>query len=125
MKGKAYFGIIPAILFCVGISSALAENAPALAGQEKDAAADCSTAEDDIAKLNAEKMPTSDKAVDGVLGVTPIGLVTNVVTGGDKMEEGQKMEAEEHNKKIEARIEEIRKTCPESANSDSPLPGSD
>lgn len=125
MKGKTFLRIIPAILFCVGISPALAENAPALAGQAKDAAADCSTAEDDIAKLNAEKMPTSDKAVDGILGVTPIGLVTNVVTGGDKMEEGQKTEAEEHNKKIDARIEEIRKVCPESANSDSPLPGSD
>jgi hypothetical protein len=72
---------------------------------------DCSTAQDDIARLEDEKQATSDKAVDGILGYTPVGLVANVATGGDKMEEEQKTDAEEHNKKIEERIAEIKAAC--------------
>ena len=77
----------------------------------EEATEDCSTAEDDISTLQHEKKKTSDKAVDGVLAFTPIGLVANVATGGDQMDQEQKMDAEEYNKHLDARIAEIKKAC--------------
>ena len=111
MKGKVFFGIISAALFSIGSLPAWAEDKSGIEGSEKDTAVNCATARDDVATLKAEKKKTSDRAVDGIFAITPIGLVTNLVTGGDKMGEEQKMDAEEYNKLIDQRIEEIQSTC--------------
>ena len=101
MKVKIVCGVIPAILFSISASNVWADSMPT----------DCSTAKEDITKLEQEKKATSDKTVGGILGYSPIGLVTNVATGGDKMEEDEKMDAEEFNRKIDERIAEIKTSC--------------
>jgi hypothetical protein len=111
MNKKLIYSVIPAVVFSISASLAWAEEAAGSAETGTTAAVDCSTAQDDIARLEDEKQATSDKAVDGILGYTPVGLVANVATGGDKMEEEQKTDAEEHNKKIEERIAEIKAAC--------------
>ena len=79
---------------------------------------DCSTAKADISTLEHEKEATSKKAVKGILAFTPIGLVANAATGGDKMDKEQKLSAEEYNKKIDERIAEIKAACGDAASSD-------
>ena len=66
----------------------------------------CTTAEADISALMSEKK--SDKTVSGLLSITPIGLLTNVATAPDDKE---KESIEEHNKMLDSKIAEIKKTC--------------
>ena len=48
----------------------------------------------------------------GVFAITPIGLVVNATTGGDKKADPNKqMQVDEYNKKIDERIAEIKKNC--------------
>ena len=108
MKSKILYCVIPAVLFSTGTSKAWADH------QE----VDCSTAKDDISTLEHEKKKTSDKAVGGILGFTPIGLVANVATGGDHMDKDQKMSAEEYNKKIDEHIADIKASCSDALSSD-------
>ena len=119
MKCKVLFGVIPAVLFSIGASQAWAEDVAGPADADTSAPVDCSTAKEDIATLEDEKKKTSDKAVGGILGFTPIGLVANVATGGDKMDEQEKLSAEEYNKKIDERIAQIKAACGDAAASDS------
>ena len=98
------YGVIPAVLFSIRASRAWAEDVAGPADAGTDAAMACSTAKDDLATLEDEKQATCDKAVDGVLSYTPVWLVANVATGGHKMDE-------EHNKKIDERMAEIKAAC--------------
>ena len=101
MKIKILNSMISVVMLSIGTTMAWAHH------QE----VDCSTAKDDISTLEGEKKATSDKAVDGILGFTPIGLVANVATGGDQMDEDQNMSAEEYNKKIDEHIADIKASC--------------
>ena len=83
----------------------------------------CSTAKADISTLEHEKKKTSDKAVGGILAFTPIGLVANAATGGDKMDKQQKLSAEEYNKKIDEHIAEIKAACPDALSADDSTDG--
>ena len=103
MKHKILYGVIPAVLFSMGVSQAWAE----------DAAVDCSTAKADISTLEHEKKATSDKVAKGILGFTPIGLIVNAATGEDKMDKDQKLSAEEYNKKLDEHIARIKAACPD------------
>ena len=67
---------------------------------------DCATAEDDIARLEQQKVSTGG----GLLSITPIGLVADAVTSSDE-DDKKEQDAKEHNSKIDAQIEEIRRTC--------------
>jgi hypothetical protein len=99
------------VLLSVGASQAWAEDAAGPADADTSAPVDCSTAKDDLSTLQHEKEKTSDKAVGGILAFTPIGLVADAATGEDKMDKQQKLSAEEYNKKIDARISEIKAKC--------------
>jgi len=66
----------------------------------------CTTAEADISTLTSQKQ--SDQAVSGLLSITPVGLLTNAATSPDDKE---KASIEEHNKMIDAKIADIKKTC--------------
>ena len=125
MKRKVVYGVISAALLSISASYSWAEQVTGPADADTSAPVDCSTAKDDISTLEHEKKKTSDKAVGGILAFTPIGLVTNVATGGDKMDEEQKLSAEEYNKKIDERIAQIKKACPDAAALDSPAFSSD
>lgn len=99
------------MLFAISASLAWAEDVAGSANAGTTAPVDCPTAKDDLAKLEEGKLATSDKAVDGILGYTPVGIVTNVAAGGDTMDEEQKVEAEAHNKEIDGRIADIKAAC--------------
>jgi len=118
MKSKIIYGVIPAVLFSIGVSQAWAEDTVGPADADTSLPVDCSTAKDDLSTLQHEKKKTSDKAVGGILAFTPIGLVANVATGGDKMDKDQKLSAEEYNKKIDERIAQIKAACPDALSAD-------
>jgi len=124
MKSKIIYGVIPAVLFSISTSLAWAEDAAAPSDTAGPADADtslpvdCSTSKEDISTLEHEKEKTSKKAVGGILAFTPIGLVANAATGGDKMDKEQKLSAEEYNKKIDERIAQIKAACGDAASSE-------
>lgn len=117
MKNKRIYDLIPAVFIAFCASPVIAENMSVPANADTNAPVDCSTAKADISTLENEKKATSDKAVDGVLGFTPIGLIANVATGGDKMDKEEKLSAEEYNKKIDARIAQIKAACSDDTSS--------
>jgi hypothetical protein len=118
MKSKLIYGVIPAVLFSISASQAWAEDTAGPADADTSAPVDCSTAKDDISTLQHEKEKTSDKAVGGILAFTPIGLVADAATGGDKMDKAQKLSAEEYNKKIDERIAQIKAKCSDALSAD-------
>lgn len=69
----------------------------------------CATAEGDLRALQHEKTHVTQQIAAGVTAIVPIGLVVGVVTGteGTKFE----MATGEYNKKIDAKIAEIKQTC--------------
>lgn len=115
MKRKLIYGVIPALLISFPASQVSAEDSIGPADADTSVQVDCSTAKVDISTLEHEKEATSKKAVGGVLGFTPIGLIANVATGGDKMDKEQKLSAEEYNKKIDEKIAQIKSTCGDDA----------
>jgi hypothetical protein len=91
-------------LCAAGVScSALAEDQPAI---------DCSTASEDIAHLQHEKKSADERKVKGVLSIMPIGIAINAATGGyKKADPNKEMEIDEYNKRIDARIADIKQHC--------------
>lgn len=67
---------------------------------------DCATAEDDIARLEQQKVSVGG----GLLSITPIGLVADAATSSDEKDK-KEQEAKAHNSKLDAQIEEIKRTC--------------
>jgi hypothetical protein len=120
MKSKIIYGVIPAVLFSIGASQVWAEDTAGPADADTSAPVDCSTAKDDISTLQHEKEKTSKKAVGGIFAFTPIGLVANAATGGDKMDKDQKLSAEEYNKAIDERIAQIKAACSDALAPDDP-----
>ena len=101
MKLNLLTGTLSAAILALGSTSAWS-------GQQNPT--DCSTAADDIAHLQHEKKSTDERKVKGVLSITPIGLITNAVTSGDK-DKNKEMEINEYNQKITDRIAEIKQNC--------------
>ena len=122
MNAKILYAVIPAVLFSISASQTWAVDTAGPADADTSAPVDCSTAKDDLSTLQHEKKKTSDKAVRGFLAFTPIGLVANAATGGDKMDKDQKLSAEEYNKKIDAHIAKIKAACPDVMSADESAP---
>ena len=72
---------------------------------------DCSNAKEDIAHLKHEKKSTDERAVKGVMGILPIGLVVNAVGSSTKHDPKEEMEIKQYNQKITDRINEIEAKC--------------
>ncbi len=70
---------------------------------------DCSTAAADIKTLTAEKARTSQEIEDGVGSIIPIGAVAHMFGGSEK--ESLEIGTGEYNKKLDAKIAEIRQQC--------------
>lgn len=104
MKNKILLGLVPAAMMLLGSSMAWAD----------DAKIDCSTASDDVAELQAEKKSTSNKKAKGIFAITPIGMIANATSSGDKKTDAEKMDIEEYNKKLDAHIARIQAACPDS-----------
>jgi hypothetical protein len=70
---------------------------------------DCSTAAADIKTLTSEKARTSQEIEDGASSIIPIGAVAHMLGGSEK--EGLEIGTGEYNKKLDAKISEIKTQC--------------
>ena len=70
---------------------------------------DCSTAEADIKLLDSEKARTSQEIEDGASSIIPIGAVAHMFGGSEK--ESFEIGTGEYNKKLDEKIDEIKKKC--------------
>jgi hypothetical protein len=70
---------------------------------------DCSTAAADIKTLNSEKARTSQEIENGASSIIPIGAVAHIFGGSEK--ESLEIGTGEYNKKLDAKIAEIKKQC--------------
>jgi hypothetical protein len=69
----------------------------------------CKTAHEDLRILEQEKARTEEQILNGVTAITPAGAATGILMGT----EGEKIEVAtgEYNDKLEAKINEIKRTC--------------
>ena len=72
-------------------------------------AIDCSTAAADIETLNSEKARTSQEIEAGASSIIPVGAVAHMFGGSEK--ESFEIGTGEYNKKLDAKIAEIKKQC--------------
>ena len=70
---------------------------------------DCSTAEADIKLLTSEKARTAQEIENGVSSIVPIGAVAHVFGRSEK--ESFEIGTGEYNRKLDAKIAEIKKQC--------------
>jgi PBP1b-binding outer membrane lipoprotein LpoB len=69
----------------------------------------CSTAATDIKTLTDEKARTSQEIEDGAGSIIPIGAVAHLFGGSEK--EGLEIGTGEYNKKLDAKISQIKSQC--------------
>lgn len=70
---------------------------------------DCTTATADINTLTSEKARTSQEIEDGASSIIPIGAVAHLFGGSEK--ESIEIGTGEYNKKLAAKIADIKKQC--------------
>ena len=100
------------IVLAVTLSAGCSSNAPAPEKQVDASLAapiDCATAQQDIQLLTSEKARTSQEIEAGASSVIPIGAVAHMFGGSEK--ESLEIGTGEYNKKLDAKIAEIKDTC--------------
>jgi hypothetical protein len=70
---------------------------------------DCSTAQADIKTLTSEKARTSQEIENGASSIVPIGAVAHIFGRSEK--ESFEIGTGEYNRKLDAKIAEIKKQC--------------
>lgn len=70
---------------------------------------DCSTADQDIQRLEHEKQNTAERVARGVTSIMPIGLVVKTVKGTEK--DDLNMATGEYNDRIDKSIAAIKQKC--------------
>jgi len=70
---------------------------------------DCSTAPADIKTLTGEKARTTQEIENGVSSIIPVGAVAHLLGSSEK--ESIEIGTGEYNRKLDAKIAEIRKQC--------------
>ena len=70
---------------------------------------DCSTAAADIQNLTSEKARTSEEIKAGVTSIVPVGAVAHMFGGSEK--ESLEVGTGDYNKKLDAKIAEIKQQC--------------
>ncbi len=70
---------------------------------------DCSTAAADIKTLTSEKARTSQEIENGASSIIPIGAVAHMFGGSEK--ESFEIGTGEYNKKLDAKISDIKTQC--------------
>ena len=78
-------------------------------GLAQPAPINCKTAQGDLRLLQQEKAHVVQRIAEGATAIYPAGLVVGLITGT----EGTKLDVAigDYNKKIDARIAEIKQTC--------------
>jgi len=70
---------------------------------------ECGTAQADIKQLTGEKARTAQEIEDGASSIIPIGAVAHLFGGSEK--ESIEIGTGEYNRKLDAKIAEIKKQC--------------
>ena len=70
---------------------------------------DCTTAAADIQTLTSEKARTSQEIEDGASSIIPVGAVAHMFGGSEK--DSLEIGTGEYNKKLDAKITEIKQQC--------------
>ena len=70
---------------------------------------DCSTAQADIKTLTGEKARTAQEVEDGASSIIPIGAAAHLLGGSET--ESFKIGTGEYNRKLDAKIAEIKEKC--------------
>lgn len=95
------------IVILPGFTLLLATLSAGSLGQE--ASVNCDTANEDIAKLEAEKKSSLEQMEKGVTSVMPSTAVLHLMTG--TQQESKEIASGEYNERIDAHIERIKSTC--------------
>jgi len=96
------------LLICT-LSAAMMTLASGSSWSQEQQPIDCSTANEDIATLQAEKEKTDDKIASGIFAFTPIGLVANEVDEVASSSDEDKIKA--YNETLQKKIDAIKSTC--------------
>jgi PBP1b-binding outer membrane lipoprotein LpoB len=100
------------IIFLLALVAGCSAQAPAPEKQVQASLAqptDCSTAQADIKTLTGEKARTTQEIENGVSSIIPVGAVAHLLGGSET--ESLKIGTGEYNRKLDAKIAEIRKQC--------------
>jgi hypothetical protein len=103
---------VSSLVVILALVSGCAAQAPAPQQQVQtnlDKPIDCSTAAADIQTLNSEKARTSQEIEDGVSSIVPVGAVAHMFGGSEK--DSLEIGTGEYNKKLDAKIAQIRLQC--------------
>lgn len=103
---------VTSLVVLLALVTGCAAQAPAPEKQVQanlDKPVDCSTAAADIKILNSEKARTSQEIEDGASSIIPIGAVAHLFGGSEK--DSFEIGTGEYNKKLDAKIAEIRTQC--------------
>jgi hypothetical protein len=100
MKRKTLVSVLSVTILALGSGGAWTQEQKPI---------DCATAEVDIAHLQHEKKSTGERMLLGVTSIMPIGLVLNTAAGTEQ--QNKEIATGDYNKKIEARIAEIKRAC--------------
>jgi hypothetical protein len=104
--------ILTPMIILLTLMAGCSSNAPAPQKEVQanlDKAIDCSTADADINTLASEKARTSKEIEAGASSIIPIGAVAHMFGGSEK--ENFEVGTGEYNKKLDAKISEIKKQC--------------
>jgi hypothetical protein len=99
-------------MILLALLAGCASQAPAPEKQVKASLAqsiDCSTAQADIKTLTSEKARTTQEIENGVSSIIPIGAVAHLLGGSET--ESLEIGTGEYNRKLDAKIAEIKKQC--------------
>jgi hypothetical protein len=108
---RPHFWVL-ACAFPVALLTGCAAKAPAPEKQVQASLAqpiDCSTAQSEIKLLNSEKARTAQEIEDGASSIIPVGAVAHLFGRSEK--ESFEIGTGEYNRKLDAKIAEIKKQC--------------
>jgi len=97
MNKQPLYVITTTVALALGVGTALAGEI------------DCSNAEDDIQRLEHEKLNTAERMEKGVTSILPIGLVVNTLKGTE--DKNMEMATGDYNEKIDRSIAAIKEKC--------------
>jgi len=104
--------VFTSTVFFLALISGCSSQAPAPEAQVQANLAkpvNCSTAAADIKTLTSEKARTSQEIENGASSIIPVGAVAHMFGGSEK--ESLEIGTGEYNKKLDAKISEIRTQC--------------
>jgi hypothetical protein len=108
MRAGAYVSLISLVALAVSTGCAM-EQKQVEKELAQPAAINCATASGDIRLLQQEKANVVERIAEGATSIYPAGLVLGVLSGTETTK--LQVAIGDYNKKIDARIAEIKQTC--------------